>query len=300
MVSITLKAAELRRRLYPEDSYAGNNGAIFTEFLKDVRKAYPHLTFWRTGSGEAWIMTHKNDLYGVAKISYDDVRVKRPASSWSTPSRDHMTFNLYSRTIVNPNVRDDRDEHHMKRTTSGSKLLPFIGGYVKALTAPELVRLTMPDVSHVIHEFYSPIVRRRDMCRRTAGLVPDSPVERYILSVSRAQAGTLPAELKPVLDYIEVSDELFSLNIRSREVRAVVFGPSEVRVMVIATRYRYDGVPDLAYITPTENAEYTIYGYDEVPQVIKDRVNVLNITEPLEFIPNVGVKHSDKVFYVVI
>lgn len=300
MVGITLKTTEIRRRLYPEDSYAGQNAVIFTEFLKDVRRAYPHLTFYRTGSGEAWILTHKDDLYGVAKISYDDVRLKRRTSSWKTPPSDQMTFNLYSRTIVNPNVRDDRDEHHMKRTATGAKLLPVIGQYVKALTAPELIRLTMPDVSHVIHEFYSPIVRRRDMCRRTAGLVPDSPVERYILSVSRAQTGTLPTELKPVLDYIEVSDELSSINIRSREVRAVVFGPNEVRVMVVATRYRYDGVPDFAYATRIEDDEYTIYGYDEVPQVIKDRVNVLNIGEPLEFIPNVGVKHNDTVFYVVI
>ena len=120
MVNIVAKQSYIRERLYPEGNYHGDNGAVFTSFLSSARKAYPHLTFYRVSSLSAWIMFNKDDLYGVANITYEDARIRRS-------SKPQNTFNLYSRTIFNPRVNDSREEYHLKKSSDSNNIIVAIG-----------------------------------------------------------------------------------------------------------------------------------------------------------------------------
>ena len=121
-----------------------------------------------------------------------------------------------------------------------------------------------------------------------------------MLNMGRSDTTTLPPELQPVTEYLESIDSYDAMNIHKREVHAVIIANDAVRVIAVPTRYRYDGVPDVVTFDDPSKYEYTIYGHNEVPELYRNRINVLNITERMEFIPGVGIKHSDKVFYVVI
>lgn len=292
MVNIVAKQLHIRERLYPEDSYAGQNGAVFTSFLSSARKAYPHLTFYRISSISAWIMFNKDDLYGVAKITYEDTRIRLTGKA-----RD--TFNLYSRTICNPRVNDTRDQYHLKSSSDSNNIIVAIGKYVKPLSPQELVNLSGSDVSSTLYEFFNPLVRNLRRLRQNIGLVEGSPAERFMLNMGRSDT-TLPPELQLVTEYLESIDSYDAMNIHKREVHAVIIANDAVRVIAVPTRYRYDGVPDVVTFDDPSKYEYTIYGHSEVPELYRNRINVLNITERMEFIPGVGIKHSDKVFYVVI
>jgi hypothetical protein len=292
MVNIVAKQSYIRERLYPEGNYAGHNGAVFTSFLSSARKAYPHLTFYRISSLSAWIMFNKDDLYGVAKITYEDARIRLTGKA-----RD--TFNLYSRTICNPRVNDTRDQYHLKSSSDSNNIIVAIGRYVKPLSPQELVNLSGSDVSSILYEFFNPLVRNLRRLRQNIGLVEGSPAERFMLNMGRSDT-TLPPELQLVTEYLESIDSYDAMNIHKREVHAVIIANDAVRVMAVPTRYRYDGVPDVVTFDDPSKYEYTIYGHNEVPELYRNRINVLNITERMEFIPGVGIKHSDKVFYVVI
>jgi hypothetical protein len=292
MVNIVAKQSYIRERLYPEGNYAGDNGAVFTSFLSSARKAYPHLTFYRISSISAWIMFNKDDLYGVAKITYEDARIRLTGKA-----RD--TFNLYSRTICNPRVHDTRDQYHLKSSSDSNNIIVAIGKYVKPLSPQELVNLSGSDVSSTLYEFFNPLVRNLRRLRQNIGLIEGSPAERFMLNMGRSDT-TLPPELQPVTEYLESIDSYDAMNIHKREVHAVIIANDAVRVVAVPTRYRYDGVPDVVTFDDPSKYEYTIYGHSEVPELYRNRINVLNITERMEFIPGVGIKHSDKVFYVVI
>ena len=292
MVNIVAKQLHIRERLYPEGNYAGQNGAVFTSFLSSARKAYPHLTFYRISSISAWIMFNKDVLYGVAKITYEDARIRLTGKA-----RD--TFNLYSRTICNPRVHDTRDQYHLKSSSDSNNIIVAIGKYVKPLSPQELVNLSGSDVSSTLYEFFNPLVRNLRRLRQNIGLVEGSPAERFMLNMGRSDT-TLPPELQLVTEYLESIDSYDAMNIHKREVHAVIIANDAVRVIAVPTRYRYDGVPDVVTFDDPSKYEYTIYGHSEVPELYRNRINVLNITERMEFIPGVGIKHSDKVFYVVI
>ena len=181
MVNIVAKQLHIRERLYPEDSYAGQNGAVFTSFLSSARKAYPHLTFYRISSISAWIMFNKDDLYGVAKITYEDTRIRLTGKA-----RD--TFNLYSRTICNPRVNDTRDQYHLKSSSDSNNIIVAIGKYVKPLSPQELVNLSGSDVSSTLYEFFNPLVRNLRRLRQNIGLVEGSPAERFMLNMGRSDS----------------------------------------------------------------------------------------------------------------
>jgi hypothetical protein len=293
MVNIVAKQSYIRERLYPEDNYAGQDGAVFTSFLSSARKAYPHLTFYRMSSISAWILVNKDDLYGVARITYEDARIRRT-------SKPQNTFNLYSRTICNPRVNDTREEYHLKKSSDSDKTIAAIGKWVKPLSPQELINLTGSDVSSTIYEFFHPLVRNLRRLRQSIGLVEGSPAERFMLNMGRSATTTLPPELQQVTDYLESIDTYDAMNIHKRQVHAVLIADDAVRVIAVPTRYRYDGVPDVITFDDPSEYEYTIYGHNEVPELYRNRINVLNITERMEFIPGVGIKHSDRVFYVVI
>ena len=293
MVNIVAKQSYIRERLYPEGNYHGDNGAVFTSFLSSARKAYPHLTFYRVSSLSAWIMFNKDDLYGVAKITYEDARIRRS-------SKPQNTFNLYSRTICNPRVNDSREEYHLKKSSDSNNIIVAIGRYVKPLSPQELVNLSGSDVSSTLYEFFNPLVRNLRRLRQNIGLVEGSPADRFMLNMGRSGAVALPPELQLVTEYLESIDSYDAMNIHKREVHAVIIANDAVRVIAVPTRYRYDGVPDVVTFDDPSKYEYTIYGHNEVPELYRNRINVLNITERMEFIPGVGIKHSDKVFYVVI
>jgi hypothetical protein len=214
-------------------------------------------------------------------------------------AKPQNTFNLYSRTICNPRVNDSREEYHLKKSSDSNNIIVAIGKYVKPLSPQELVNLSGSDVSSTLYEFFNPLVRNLRRLRQNIGLVEGSPAERFMLNMGRSDT-TLPPELQPVTEYLESIDSYDAMNIHKREVHAVIIANDAVRVIAVPTRYRYDGVPDVVTFDDPSKYEYTIYGHSEVPELYRNRINVLNITERMEFIPGVGIKHSDKVFYVVI
>jgi len=121
-----------------------------------------------------------------------------------------------------------------------------------------------------------------------------------MLSVARDNAAALPFELQQVIEFLESHEELNAADPHKRAVHALIIADDGVRVMPVPTGYRYGGVPELV---PTEipgGVEYLIYGLNDLPEIYRGRIDVLNIAEPMEFVPGVGIKHSDRLFYVVI
>lgn len=286
-VQITRKRADI------PDRHVDMAHVSFLAYLNAAREAYPHFTFIRTGPSIAWVIASPDDLYAVAKITYDDVRIR---------GGDGLvkTYNVFSRTIENKAVRTDREERYLRKSTAMDKAIKDIGRYVKPLTNRELVALASVDVNDALHAFFGKIVALRDRKRREIGVVPGTPAAQYILRLGREKMDTLPPELAAVAEFVEAHDMVEQFDLSARDVRAVVLSNNGAFVLPRPIYTRYDGIPALMTTSGSFKNDYQIYDLADVPQVIQDRVNVLNITGGMEFIPDVGVKHSDKVFYVVI
>lgn len=296
MPKITISTARLAGYQY-HDRYPDRVTAEFTAFLSDAKAMYPNLIFRRSSPLAAWIQFKPSDPYAVAKISYEDVRLRR-----ARDSADVLTYNLYSRTFYNSAVSSDRIEHHMKKSKSPQAILKDIGTYTKALTTHELVRLTADDVATSIYEFFGPMIRKKKLLSNKIGVLSNSAAEQYVLNMARSDKSTLPPTLSDVGDFADVHSELELFNLNARRVCAVCADEPLIRVLTVPTRLTYEGAPALAAdrLDITDPSAVEVYCPSQLPSVIADRLNALRIVENMEFVPNVGIKHSDTVFYVVI
>jgi hypothetical protein len=103
-------------------------------------------------------------------------------------------------------------------------------------------------------------------------------------------------------EFLELHRGVETLGIKNKIIKAVFFDSRGAHVFDVGMRTAYDGVPTvfMASAQLTDQSSRYAVQWNELDPTIKGRVEVLNIMEPMEFVPNVGLKHSDRLFYVVI
>lgn len=292
MLPMTMSMDKLKSR--PEHSnmsYAGEAGSIFTEVLSAARAAYPNLGFYRVDSRSAWIYFDDSDLYAVAMISYADARQRIPR----TNSAPKYTYNVWSRVIERPS--------NLKRCNTLETMLRTIGTEVKALRPVQSVYMATDDfVSNAVKAAFIPTIRDLNRARRDLGFTPGSALEDALMSGALAYPLAKPDMAALLEEFVGLRKKADELDIRNKTVKAILFDRRGVYVFNIATRYTYDGTPDVFMSAQLRDQQASVEPIppEEVDPVLRGRVEVLNIMEPLEFVPNVGVKCTDRLFYVVI
>lgn len=296
MLTVTMSMDRLKS--IPEHSstnYTGEAGSTFTEVLSAAKAAYPNLGFYRIDSRSAWIYFDDNDLYAVARVSYADARQRVPRNN-SSPK---YTYNLESRMIETPS--------NLKRCNTLKTLLRVIGTEVKALRPVQTVYMVTEDfVSNAVKAVFTPKIREINRLRRELGFVPSnagpSAIEDALLTGNLVYHSAAPKTIQLINEFLDLYGEAQALDIRNKTVKAVFSDWRGAHVFDVATRYTYDGTPDVFMSAQLRDQQASVQPIplDAVDPAIRGRMEVLNIMEPLEFVPNVGVKCTDRLFYVVI
>jgi hypothetical protein len=292
MLPVTISMEKLKSR--PEHlntNYAGEAGSTFTEALNAAKAAYPNLRFYRVDSRTAWIYFDDSDLYAVAMISYGDARLRIPRNN----AAPKYTYNVSSRMIELPN--------NIKRCKTLEAMLCAIGTEVRALRPVQTVFMaTEESVSPAVRAVFAPLVRDLIRKRRELGVTPGGAVEAALAAGTANLQSAAPSTVQLVTEFLELHREVQALDVKNKTVKAVFFDRRGVYVFDVATRYTYDGTPDVFMSSQLRDQQVSVepVPLDAVDPVIRGRMEVLNIVEPLEFVPNVGLKHSDRLFYVVV
>lgn len=292
MLNVTMNMRNLRTiPRFDPSAYTSEAGHHFTEVLDEIMKAYPNLRFYRHDGRAAWIYFDESDLYAVALISYSDARLRIP----NAHRKEKLTYNLSSRMIELP--------ENTRRCNTKEALIRAVGTKVKALTPAQAVYMaTNNDAPDAIRKAFGSKLQKLNGKRRELGFIEGSAFEdclvKGLIDFQRAPqtTATLAAE------FLELHRELETLGIKNKIIKAVFFDFRGAHVFDVGMRTSYDGVPTVfmasAQLTD-QNSRYAVQ-WNELDPTIKGRVDVLNIMEPMEFVHNVGLKHSDRLFYVVI
>jgi hypothetical protein len=193
--------------------------------------------------------------------------------------------------------------NNIKRRKTLEAMLCAIGTEVRALRPVQTVFMATEDfVSPAVKAVFAPLLRDLIRKRRELGFTPGSAVETALEAGTISLKSAAPIMVQLVTEFLELHREVQALDVRNKTVKAVFFDCRGVYVFDVGTRYTYDGTPDVFMSSQLRDQQVSVepMPLDNVDPIIRGRTDVLNIMEPLEFVPNVGLKHSDRLFYVVV
>lgn len=203
---------------------------------------------------------------------------------YDSDERGRTIYKLTSRLIQNEKYAAHNDDYFTRSTTDPKKLFKYMREYVKPYTALEIATRTRINAKEhherwadeAWHEF-----------RRVAGGIGSADIAREVMYLKSIGVKFHTEKFRKVA---EEGVELFAESAR-RQAKPfsdvhVFFNPDE-SVMVSSLS---DGAMDLG--------TSTYYTFEEAPPAIQQQVAMLRLMEPNTFIPEVGMRVTDREFWV--
>lgn len=195
-------------------------------------------------------------------------------------------YKLTSRLIQNEKYAAHNDDYFTRSTTDPKKLLKYVREYVKPYTALEIATRTRINakehherwVDEVWHEF-----------RRIASGISSSDIAKEVMYLKSRGVEFHTDKFRRVAEEgVELYAESARRNSKPFSDVHVFFNPDE-SVMVSSLS---DGAMDLG--------TSTYETFEEVPPAIQQQVAMLRLMEPNTFVPEVGMRTSERDFWVEI
>lgn len=262
------------------------HGYPLLNFRREIEAAIPGCRTTIRNSHWAWVYM-PDDHYAMGAVGY---------GNFSRNGRGGHTYAVRSRNIANGKYSDGSDQHRMLMSSNSSVAVKNAKKYLRRLSPQELVSQS--------HEYLREAIGvMRSNARQ---VLMEKEVKLFGTNLPRRKDAAVIAELKHLVmsghAFLDASlserlTEYFALyaeNDDTQQPYSMLF----VAVSRSGDKQRFD-------IVPVDNAEnhWPKVGepetfYDDVPEHVLGRLAVLSMVEIGTFVPGVGFKHTEGLFYV--
>jgi hypothetical protein len=287
-MSDTLEVAYVRQLLDEHESRVKTTSQPMTlyDFRKEVEAAIPGCR--TTPRNDKWCWVYMpDDHVAMGAIGY---------GNFTDRGRGPTTYAVMSRTIVNGKYNSGREQHHMATSTSMAVSTKNAKKYLRRHAPTELVKLTSRHARDAVSTMRSnlrAVVGKAEVelfggnlpNRRQVPILPE--LKHLMISNHTFLDPTIPAKLT---EYFGLLDE----DQNSQGGHNMNF----VAISVAHGRQRFDVVPvdRIDHYWPTVGDPQVFY--EDMPEDILGRVAVLSMVEDGTYVPGVGFRHTEGMFYV--
>lgn len=277
------KAAEARRAEgYPSPASISNHLQEFIDAIgSDV------YTYHIVGLRRAYVFHKDQPFVSVGRISYEDRRARGEG--------DKPTYNVFSPRLKNPRYQFGSDNHYSKQTSSLTSAVKAARSCLHAFDHTMLF-------TSVQDAFRGALRQADDEARRVVvsawkeltGTYPStgSKLDALLLALaSRPDAATLPSG-EQLLAYKAAADEYNQPHMDMSDLRFVHRRRGQYWVLDVAFSRK-------SYHSFNPSGDPVVYDDTNVPPFIQDRLAVLQIVEPGQVVPGVGVSLHESLALVV-
>lgn len=278
------KAAEARRAEgYPSpDSISSHLREFIDELGSDV------YTYHIVGLRIAYVFHKDQPFVSVGRISYEDRRARGEGNK--------PTYNVFSPRLKHPRYQSGSDNHYSKQTSSLTSAVKTARSCLHAFDHPMLF-------TFVKDAFRSALREADDEARRVVGSAwreltgthisaAGSKLGALLLALaSRPDAATLPSG-EQLLAYKTAVDEYNQPHMDMSDLRFVHRRRGQYWVLDVAFSRK-------SYHNLNYSGDPVVYDDTNVPPFIQDRLAVLQIVEPGQVVPGVGVPLHESLALVV-
>lgn len=257
--------------------------AEFDALIDGVRAALRDVEFSRTGISTA-VVYRKGDTHALGEIGYRPINVKNNGAP---------NYYVMSRRIKNDKYRENSWQHRIAATTVLSRAVKAAAAYLVPFSCEEAANAGRKVAKNVIEQsFNASATEARNAFKALTG----DP------GYSTSMGSEFMEELR---HHTFLSPKL--------NAAAAAFYPAFDAYMEAKARmdgaFYYVGITDNYGQTVVDSAEVTLgwpYTTDPLPRLpaeamnewMQGRIAVLNMTPPLHYVPGVGLRLDDRVFYV--
>lgn len=288
-MSDTIEVAYVRHLLDEHESRVKtvNQPLFLQDFCKAVEAAIPGCR--TTPRNDKWCWVYMpDDHVAMGAIGY---------GNFTDKLRGAHTYTVLSRKITNGKYNSGRDQHHMAMSTSMVVATKNAKKYLRRHSPAELVKLTSRYAREAVSTMRSNLRAAVGKAEGElfGGSLPNrkqvsmlAELKHLLLSDHAFLDPTIPAKLT---EYFGLLDE----DQNSQGGHNMNF----VAISVAHGRQRFDVVPvdKIDYHWPTVGELQSFY--EDMPEDILGRVAVLSMVEDGTYVPGVGFRHTEGMFYVV-
>ena len=293
-MGITLVGIKRRSELTEWDNrYHMTNVQAFKEFLDKVRVEIPYLNIIRTGGTSAYFY-YEDDAVTAGYVTFGDMR--RTIKTVLKP-----LYHVVSHTIKNPKYADHNDLHHSKSSANPDKAITLLKTHMR--------RPSLEHVVAVTKDIFCEPARIGDQVRSKSladalnalGVRSSETPAFYALEQLRGLA-LLPQDTQATLDKaVNLKAEIAASSLANLNVVAVQLrGMGEDvtaqygKMTPTALSYWYGAMDN-----PFHDGKY-MSAVSDLPEEIANRMAVLSIVDDSQYVPEVGVRIGERLFYVVL
>lgn len=278
--ALTTPEAEERNRNNKDARY---HPVQFDNLIEQIGKAMPDVEFFRHGHSTA-IVYRKGDIHALGEIGYKNTK----ARGNGTPE-----YYVLSRRIVNARYDFKSWQHRIVSTKVLKNAVSAAATYLVPFTCEESLRDTLPVARKIVDErtakFHNEVRTAYKNLTGDAGYI--SNIESDFIKDLRGHRFTTQRLNEAADAYYAAYDEWTEAKeSQSRGLYYVGVIDNNGQRMVDTAKV------DLTYRLKVEV-------FDRMPaenaaEWVKGRVAVLAMTPPLHYVPGVGLRVDDRVFYV--
>ena len=256
------------------------------EFRSAVEAAIPGCRTTRRGQNWAWVYMPE-DHYAMGAVGY---------GNFSQNGRGGSTYAVRSNNITNNKYATGSKQRRMVMSKASLVAVKNAKTYLRKLSPQDLVKHT--------HEYVRDAIK--DMRSNARSIVMKQEVELFGASLYGRKQSPVVVELKLLMERghtfhnASMSDQLreyFALMGEDDDTQQP-YNMLFVSVTRSGNKQRFDIVPvdkaDHHWATPGDAETY----YDNAPEHVLGRLAVLSMVENGTFVPGVGLKHTEGLFYV--
>ena len=293
-MGITTTGINLRSQLTEwDDIYRITNAHAFKAFLDKVQVELPYLKTIRTGSTSAYFY-YEDDAVTAGYVVFGDMR--RAIRTTSKP-----LYHVVSHTIKNPKYADHNDLHHSKSSANPDKAITLLKKHMR--------RPSLEHVVAVTKNIFCEPARNGDQARSksladtlNALGVRSSETPAFDALEQLRGLALLPQDTQATLDKaVNLKAEIAASSLANLNVVAVQLrGMGEDttaqygKMVPTALSYWYGAMDN-----PFHDGKY-MSAVSDLPEEIANRMAVLNIVDDGQYVPEVGVRIGERLFYVVL
>jgi hypothetical protein len=262
------------------------HGYPLLNFRREIEAAIPGCRTTIRNNSWAWVYM-PDDHYAMGAVGY---------GNFNQNGRGGNTYAVRSRNIVNGKYRDGSEQHNMLMSSNSSVAVKNAKKFLRRLSPQELVNQSHQYLREAIGVMQS----------NARQVLMEKEVKLFGTNLPRRKDAPLIAELKHLVmsghTFLDASmptqlTEYFALSAEINDTQQ----PCNMLFVAVSRsgdKQRFDIVPvDKAENYWPKVGEPETF-YDDVPEHVLGRLAVLSMVEVGTFVPGVGLKHTEGLFYV--
>lgn len=271
------------------------NSERFGAFLDKLKAEIPHLNIHRANATKAHLY-YEDDTVTAGCVTLADVRMV------SRSGVSKVTYNIITPSIVNPKYTDNNELHHSKSTANPDTAIALIKTYVRRPTLHHILALTSYAMGKPADDALAQ--KRTELADTLAKLgVRGLSTPAFYALEQCAGASFIPTTTRELIakaNQLQVDVEQMALG--KRDLALVQLLGSGDSLMARYGMLTKDAIKSWWYNHGNDSIAGDIHTVEtsELPEEIVNRMAVLSIVDDGQYVPEVGVRVGERLFYAVL